>query len=214
MNKPYRLFYISHWVNGTAEQMRDNNYYGVKPAVNAANDPAIFVAPQGLNKTWGEEAHPLFDTLTAYLEANLCIDVTRIIAVGFSMGGMVSYSLSTTKQKKIRAAIGMSPANYNIWLPATKGTDPIAWMQSTGMSDNTCPWVANEAQQRGSKFIAIEKAANNGCTAAEIPTWKSGAMVCYDYQGCKAGYPTRICTFNGGHGPIGGSDVWAFAKQF
>ncbi|MEO6094250.1 MAG: hypothetical protein ABIW76_00765 [Fibrobacteria bacterium] len=214
MNKAYRLFYISHWVNGTAEQMRDGNYYGLKPVVNSAKDTSIFVAPQGINKTWGQEAHPLFDDLTAYLEANLCIDVTRIIAVGFSMGGMVTYSLSTDKQSKIRAGIGMAPANYNIWLPATKGTEPIAWMQSTGMSDNTCPWVSNEAQKRGSKFIAIEKAANNGCTAAEIPTWKSGAMVCYDYQGCKAGYPTRICTFNGAHGPIGATDVWNFAKQF
>jgi hypothetical protein len=28
---------------------------------------------------------------------------------------------------------------------------------------------------------------------------QSGAHVCFDFEGCKAGYPTKVCTFNGGH---------------
>jgi hypothetical protein len=39
MNKPYRLFYISHWVNGTAEQMQNNNYYALKPPTTRARFP-------------------------------------------------------------------------------------------------------------------------------------------------------------------------------
>ncbi|MEO6095693.1 MAG: hypothetical protein ABIW76_08435 [Fibrobacteria bacterium] len=55
-------------------------------------------------------------------------------------------------------------------------------MQTTGMSDNICAWVASEAQKRGAKFIGLEKPANNGCTIpAEIPTWKPGNHVCYDF---------------------------------
>jgi hypothetical protein len=93
------------------------------------------------------------------------------------------------------------------------------------MSDNTCAWVSSEAQMRGSKFIALEKAANNGCTIpAEIPIWESGAHVCYDFQGCKSGYPVKACTFNGGHVNTNsdpGSNVnwigvesWKFFMQF
>ena len=48
MNKPYRFFYTSHWIGARAEDVVDQNYYFLKPLANAANDPAIFVAPQAL----------------------------------------------------------------------------------------------------------------------------------------------------------------------
>ena len=113
-----------------------------------------------------------------------------------------------TRQKTIRAGIGMSPANYNIQIPP-KTHAPIAWMQSTGMSDTTCPWVQGNSTTNGAKYIAIEHGTDNGCTVPNpIPTWTSGNMLCDDFAGCKAGYPTRVCTFSGGHGlppgvPIG-----------
>ncbi|MEO7955125.1 MAG: hypothetical protein ABIW76_00425, partial [Fibrobacteria bacterium] len=141
---------------------------------------------------------------------------SRTFVLGFSFGGMYSYSLAVTSQKTIRAGIGMSPANFNIQLPP-KVAAPIAWMQSTGMSDGTCPWVSNEAQKRGAKFIAQEIGALNGCTIPDpIPTWKSGGILCNDFVGCKPGYPTRVCTFNGGHGlPPGARDwMWSFISQF
>ena len=98
-------------------------------------------------------------------------------------------------------------------------------MQTTGNTDTYCPWVANEAQKRGSKFIALEKAADNGCTIpATIPTWQSGNHVCYDFAGCKPGYPVKACTFNGPHTDNArdpGSNVnwiakesWDFFMQF
>jgi hypothetical protein len=41
-------------------------------------------------------------------------------------------------------------------------------------------------------------------------------MLCDDFAGCKAGYPVRVCTFNGGHGlPPGSANwMWAFITQF
>ena len=154
-----------------------------------------------------------------------CIDTTRVFAIGMSMGGMQTYSLSTTHPTIIRAGVGLAPTNFRIWLPDVKSTAPIAWMQTTGMSDTTCAYVANEAAKQGSKFIALEKAANNGCTIpAEIPTWKSGPHLCYDFEGCKPGYPVKVCTFNGGHTNTNrdpGSNVnwigvesWKFFMQF
>jgi hypothetical protein len=29
----------------------------------------------------------------------------------------------------------------------------------------------------------------------------SKKYVCYDFEGCKAGYPVKVCTFDGGHTP-------------
>jgi hypothetical protein len=222
MNKPYRLFYTSHWINAKSEDVQNQNYYFLKPLANAANEPAIFVAPQSDGGTWQQKDHALFDDILAFVKQNLCIDVTRVFATGFSFGGMITYSLSVNHQKDIRAAVGIAPANYNIYLPA-KNHQPIAWMQTTGMGDTTCPWVNGSSTTQGAKFIAIEHATDNGCTVpATIPIWQQGNHVCYDFQGCKTEFPTEACTFNGGHTNIaneGGmnwipQESWKFFTQF
>ena len=204
MNKPYRFFYTSHWIGSTAEAVQQQNFYFLKPLATAANEPAIFLAPQALpgnpNGTWDTSKntdHVLFDDILAYVKENLCIDTTRVFATGFSFGGMMTYSLSVNHQKDIRAAVGIAPANYNIYVP-TKTHQPIAWMQTTGMSDGTCPWVNGTSTTQGAKYIAIEHGTDNGCTVpATIPTWQSGDHVCYDFPGCRAEFPTKVCTFNG-----------------
>jgi poly(3-hydroxybutyrate) depolymerase len=222
MNKPYRLFYTSHWIGSTSEAVRDQNYYFLKPLATAANEPAIFVAPQSDGSTWQQKDHALFDDILAYVKTNLCIDETRVFATGFSFGGMITYSLSVNHQKDIRAAVGIAPANYNIYVP-TKTRQPIAWMQTTGLNDGTCPWVQGNSMTNGAKFIAIEHATNNGCMVpADIPIWKQGNHLCYDFTGCKTGYPTKACTFNGDHTNIaneGGTnwipqESWKFFTQF
>lgn len=224
MNKPYRLFYTSHWIGSTSEAVRDQNYYFLKPLANAANEPAIFIAPQSDGSTWQQKDHALFDDILKYAKENLCIDTTRVFATGFSFGGMITYSLSLNHQKDIRAAVGIAPANYNIYIP-TKTHAPIAWMQTTGMSDTTCPWINGNSTTQGSKFIAIEHGTDNGCSVpATIPIWQSGAHVCYDLPGCTAEYPTKVCTFNGGHTNIANdpgssnnwipNESWKFFTQF
>ena len=223
-DKPYRLFYTSHWIGSTSEAVRDQNYYFLKPLATAANEPAIFVAPQSDGSTWQEKDHALFVDILKFVKENLCIDTTRVFATGFSFGGMITYSLSVNHQKDIRAAVGIAPANYNIYVP-TKTHQPIAWMQTTGMGDTTCPWVNNGSTTQGAKFIAIEHATDNSCTVpATIPTWQSGAHVCYDVPGCNAATPTKVCTFNGGHTNIANDpgsqtnwipqESWKFFTQF
>jgi poly(3-hydroxybutyrate) depolymerase len=224
MNRPYRLFYTSHWIGSTSEAVRDQDYYFLKPLATAANESAIFVAPQSDGATWQEKDHALFDDILAYVKANLCIDTTRVFATGFSFGGMITYSLSVNHQRDIRAAVGIAPANYNIYVP-TKTHEPIAWMQTTGMGDTRCPWINGNSTTQGAKFIATELATDNGCTVPpDIPTWQQGGHLCYDFQGCSSGYPTRACTFDGGHTNIAsdpGSNAnwiaeesWRFFAQF
>lgn len=224
MNKPYRLFYTSHWIGSTSEAVRDQNYYFLKPLATAANEPVIFVAPQSDGSTWQQKDHALFDDILAFVKENLCIDTTRVFATGFSFGGMITYSLSVNHQKDIRAAVGIAPANYNIWLPEKTG-EPIAWMQTTGMNDGTCPWVNRNSTTQGAKYIGIEHATNNGCTIpTDVPVWSQGAHVCYDFEGCDAAFPTKVCTFGGDHTNINSdpgsnenwiaSESWDFFMQF
>jgi poly(3-hydroxybutyrate) depolymerase len=209
--KPYRLFYTSHWIGSTDTAVATGSvtnggaenwgFYGLHREAMAANAPAIFVAPQADGDTWQQKDHALFDDILAKVTSSLCIDTSRVFATGFSFGGMITYSLSTNHQKVIRAAVGIAPANYNIYLPNPLPHDPIAWMSTTGMSDGTCPWDGGTG--RGAKAIATSRAMDNGCTAtATIPTWTSGTgsrHLCYDFQGCKSNYPLKVCTFDGNH---------------
>jgi hypothetical protein len=219
MNKPYRLFYTSHWIGSRWQDVEGQDFYFLKPQLEADGVQAIFVAPSSDGATWQEKDHALFDDIMALMNESVCYDTTRVFATGFSFGGMITYSLSTNHQAEIRAAVGIAPANYNIWLPE-KTHKPIAWMHTTGMSDGTCPWVNNEDQKRGAKFIALEKAEDNGCTIPnDIPT-SNGAYSCYDFQDCDPEHPTRVCTFGGGHTNIDGNpnwipiESWKFFKQF
>lgn len=77
----------------------------------------------------------------------------------------------------------------------------------------------------GSKFIAIEKATNNGCKVPDpIPFWTSGPHLCYDFEGCMPDYPVKVCSFMGPHTDSNrdpGSNVnwiavesWKFFTQF
>jgi poly(3-hydroxybutyrate) depolymerase len=223
-SKPYRLFYTSHWIGSTSEAVRDQDYYFLKPLAQAAGEPAIFVAPQADGDTWQEKDHALFDDILGYVKESLCIDVTRVFATGFSFGGMITYSLSVNHQKDIRAAVGIAPANYNIYVPP-KTHEPIAWMQTTGMTDTTCPWINGNSTTQGSKFIAIEHGTDNGCSVPdEIPTWQQGAHICVDFDGCDPTHPTKVCTFAGGHTNIDNDpgsnsnwipqESWKFFSQF
>ena len=65
---------------------------------------AIFVAPEGIgNLPWDYKRDvTLFDDLLALVDANLCIDDSRVFSTGFSFGAMMSYALSITRQTKLR----------------------------------------------------------------------------------------------------------------
>jgi poly(3-hydroxybutyrate) depolymerase len=223
---PHRFVFASHWIGSNDESVVGQDYYHLQRKAEEEDVPVIFLAPQALpgdpNGTWAtmdDVDHVLFDDILAFVKTNLCIDVSRVFAIGFSYGGMQTWSLSVNHQKDIRAAVGIAPANWNIYEPERTG-EPIAWMQTTGMSDDLCKWVFNDAEKEGAKYIALEHAKNNGCTdVADIPTRQQGDFLCYDFEGCNPGYPVKACTYDGGHETVTDrawieDEAWDFFMQF
>jgi poly(3-hydroxybutyrate) depolymerase len=175
----------------------------------------------------------LFDDLLTLVDANLCIDDNRVFSTGFSFGAMMSYALSITRQSKLRAVVAMAAANYNLPNePTDTNAGPVAYMGTTGMSDGTCPWGTDTM---GGKACNLQHAKDNNCTIPagnNIPTTTAGSKkyVCYDFEGCKAGYPVKTCTFDGAHTPSSIDDgtssgddglkafipplAWKFMSQF
>lgn len=216
---PYRLIFSWHQAYGSANgnavgqypanpgqnfDAKNYAFFGLQRESTTAKQPAIFVAPQGITDfPWDFNRDVvLFDDLLALVTANLCIDESRVFTTGFSFGAMMSYALSITRQTKLRAAVTMAAANYNLpGEPTDSNAAPIAYLGFTGMSDDRCPWGDDS---RGGKACSLTHAKDNGCTIpASIPTTTKGSKtyVCYDFEGCKAGYPVKTCTFDGNHTP-------------
>jgi len=217
---PYRLIFSWHQAYGSANgnavgQYPANDgpnfdaenyaYFGLHREATAANDPAIFIAPQGIgNFPWDYERDVvLFDDLLALVTQNLCVDENRVFTTGFSFGAMMSHALSLGRASKLRGAVTMAPANYNFTQPENESAT-IAYFGITGMSDGTCPWVNSDDQQRGGKYCVLTHAEDNGCASSgEIPTVNGGSneYLCYDFEDCDANYPVKVCTFDGAHTP-------------
>lgn len=247
--RAYRLIFSWHQAYGSAngnatglypanegDNFDAQNYafFGLHRQATLANDRAIFVAPQGIgNLPWDYDRDvAVFDKLLELVGTNLCIDESRVFSTGFSFGAMMSHALSLGRQSVLRAVVAMAPANYNFKQP-TSERKPFAYMGVTGMSDGTCPWVNGNSTTEGGKYCALTHAQDNGCTIpADIATVMRGSKnhLCYDFEGCQAGYPVKVCTFDGNHTPsavadgVSGDDdgasafvpplAWEFIAQF
>ncbi|UZN03635.1 cellulose-binding protein [Cellulomonas sp. S1-8] len=179
-NRQYRLVVGLHWLNGTSQDVVNQNFYGLKPL---ANNSTIFVAPQGIDNGWpntnGRDV-TFIDDLLRTLDAALCIDTTQRFATGFSYGGGMSNALACARADVFRAVAVLNGAQLS---GCAGGTAPIAYLGSHGIADS----VLNISQGRALRDRALR---NNGCTAqnAPEPGQGSGTHTKTTYS-CRAGFP-------------------------
>jgi poly(3-hydroxybutyrate) depolymerase len=107
---PHRLIFAYHWVGGTMQDVDGGgssgavwSYYGMRAQ---AGDSTIFVAPQGISNGWGNsggEDVKFTDDMIALIEGDLCVDTTRLFAMGFSYGGSMSYAIACARTSSARS---------------------------------------------------------------------------------------------------------------
>src|SRR4029079_4522784 len=103
-NRPYRLIFGLHWLNGTANDVATGGADGAVFAFcgqkQLSNNSTIFVAPQGINNGWantnGQDV-TLVDNILNLVESDLCVDTTQVYAMGWSYGGAMSYALACAR---------------------------------------------------------------------------------------------------------------------
>lgn len=217
--REYRFVYGLHWLNSdyTAVDGGSAPYYGLKAL---AQESTIFVAPDGLNKGWGNsggEDITFLDNLRKLIEDDLCVNPTLRFSLGFSYGGAMSYSLACSRGKDFRAIAVLSGATLS---GCSGGSDPIAFYGQHGVKDSVLN--ISQGKQIRDKFVSL-----NGCTAknAPEPARNSRQKIKTVYENCK--YPTQWTAFDGDHvalpndsGNDAGansftpSEVWTFFSQF
>ncbi len=225
-SRPYRLVFAYHWRGGTMQDVDGGgssgdawSYYGLRAQ---AEDSTIFVAPQGIGNGWpntGGQDLEFTDAMLELIQGDLCVDMNRIFALGFSYGGGMSYSLACARADVFRAVAVYAGG---VLSGCDGGNQPVAYLGIHGISDGTLG-IAGGRDMRD-RFVD-----NNGCTSQNPPEPSpgSGTHTCTMYEGCDAGYPVGWCAFDGGHTPghvEGGGDdgartwtkeeVWKFFSQF
>jgi poly(3-hydroxybutyrate) depolymerase len=225
-NRPYKLIFAFHWLNGTASNVATGGsagavwaYYGQQ---QLSNNTAILVAPQGIDNGWantGGRDLTLVDDLTRLIEGDLCVDTSQLFALGWSYGGAMSYAVACARPTIFRAVAVLSGANLS---GCSGGTQPVAYLGIHGTHDS----VLNISQGRSLRDTFVR---NNGCTAQNPPEPGQGSLthIVTAYSGCRAGYPVKWAAFDGDHTPepVDGStstsgartwtggEIWRFFSQ-
>jgi poly(3-hydroxybutyrate) depolymerase len=205
---PYRLIIDFHGAGGSDTEEAPS-YFGL---FTLSKDTTIFAAPSANGGTWDATADLTFvDEMLKAIEADLCIDTSRVEIEGFSQGAAMVAVLACQRPGVFRAAVGHSRGG----LTAPSTCQPIPYLGSLGLSD-----VGTNSQATQTDPFAKW----NGCTITTLPTAPKGGHVCTTYTGCPAADPVRWCSYDGGHtaSPTDSgqssswmpSEVWPFLSQF
>jgi poly(3-hydroxybutyrate) depolymerase len=215
-NQAHRLVVGLHWLNGSANDVVGNGFYGLQ---QRAGNSAIFVAPQGLDAGWantGGRDVTLVDDILRTIENDLCVDTSLRFALGFSYGGAMSYALACARPTVFRAVAPIAGANLS---GCSSASQPVAYFGIHGTRDS----VLNVSQGRAIRDSFVRA---NGCAAQNPPepAQNSGTHITTTYSGCRAGYPVQWAAHDGDHVPLPtdrnsstswvGAEVWQFFTQF
>lgn len=195
---PYRLHLGLHGYGGNlAENGRDN--FGLW---SLSKDTTIFVTLAAVGGSWdftGDLAY--VDEVVKQIEGEFCIDTSRVMLEGFSMGGGMSWVLTCSRPGVYRAVVGHSAGAPNFTPPSNCST--VAYLGSLGLTDI-------EGNSQATQTDRFAKA--NGCTMETLPTAPKGGHICTPYKGCPAAFPVVWCSYDGGHGftptDSGASTTW------
>jgi polyhydroxybutyrate depolymerase len=150
---------------------------------------------------------PYFDQVLAEVEAEYCIDRSKIFLAGYSSGGWFS-GLMSCNRANVLGGVAWASAGLQLNHDACTGQVPAIIVR--GMGDGGTP----EAQTQAAVDSLVMR---NGCTNTTMP-WDPGEKAfdttpCLAYQGCQAGFPVVYCSVPGGHtdgGSLTSQGFWKF----
>lgn len=205
---PYRLILGFHGAGGKDTDIGPS-YFGL---FELSSNTTIFVAPSANGGMWNATTDSLFvDQILSMVQADLCIDTSRIELEGFSQGGAMVAVLACGRPGVFRAAVGHSRGG----LTAPASCEPIPYLGSLGLHD-----ISGNSQATQTDAFAKW----DGCTIDMLPTAPTGGHLCTPYKGCAADKPVIWCSFDGPHtaSPTDSgkgmswmpSEVWSFLSGF
>lgn len=181
------------------------------PMQEETGSEAIVVRGTGADDgcwTYGAEGDDVkfFDAMLAALQAQYCMDTSRVFAMGYSSGGWMTNTLECSRGDKLRATGTLSGGRAGNGMNC-KGKFARATVHD--LNDPTNPFDTQGASKELDRVLA-----QNHCMTNVPPVMEAPAP-CARYQGCDAGYPVIACRTQGkGHARQDDLAMEAFWKLF
>ena len=196
----------SHGYRGSANGVMRNG--SLRRMVSDAG--LALIAAQGVNGSWdlpygpstfestGADEYAYFDAVLADASAKFAIDETRVIAAGFSAGGMMTWYLACAQPEKFA---GFVPMAGTFWLkpPETCATPISSIVHIHGDADRTVPLKGRKIREtkQGEVAEALEMYAAFGDFGPAKGS-SPGSLRCSERTN-GSGDVLEFCLFSGGH---------------
>jgi len=203
---PHRLILSLHGATGKGTDVAPG-FWGL---YSLSSGSTIFIAPDAVGGYWSATSDTTFvSSILKAVEADLCIDTSRVMLEGFSQGAAMSWTLACSLPGVFRAVVGHSGGG--VANPST--CKPIPYFGSGGLQESVTQTTQTD-----------QFAKWNGCTVSTLPKAPTGGHACTNYTGCPAASPVRWCNYDGPHTPSPNdsgktsswmpSETWPFFSQF
>lgn len=196
----------SHGYRGTAAGVMKNG--SIRRMASEAG--LALIAAQGVGGSWdlpygprtfdsdGSAEFAYFDAIIADATERYRIDPGRIVASGFSAGGMMVWNLACSNSTKFA---GFIPISGTFWLmpPPTCEGDPKSIVHIHGTTDKTVPLDGRPIREtrQGQVATALITYGHFGKFGPATP-YENGALTCEERRN-DSGDILDFCLFEGGH---------------
>lgn len=141
----------------------------------ADQEKFIVVYPDGVNNVWndGRIGDPrisavddvrFLEGVIRFMEQRLNIDLSRVYAAGYSMGGMMSYRLGCELPYRFAAVASVASTMPVYLIDRCTGTAPIPVLVFQGTEDPVVPWVGIPSGYLSAAQTIGFWGVHNGCT--------------------------------------------------
>lgn len=189
----------------------------------------LVVYPQSDGSTWDLSASgadiAFIKAIIKEMSSKYKIDLDRVYMSGFSMGGMLTYSVANCMADQIAACAPVS--GYPIGDLTAKPSRPMPIIHTNGDKDDVVhyePWKGNfngmYQEQQGAYAQAEAWAKANQCDATPVESVIDGAATRYLWKNGKCG--VEVClnkVYGKGHWPSNDKyhsvrEIWKFISRF
>jgi len=137
--------------------------------------------------------------LLNYVEANLCVETSRVYAAGVSNGGGMAALLACELSERF-AAIASIAGGYST-IPPCQASNPVSVIEVHGTADQVVPYDGLPPSHAGAvrTWLAGWR-ARDGCSARRTASRIAPRVVRYEWSGCADGSSVaQVEIFGGGH---------------
>jgi polyhydroxybutyrate depolymerase len=166
---------------------------------SASDDWLIPGVPENPSET-GATEFDYYDAVIAELRDRHGINTDRLIASGFSAGGMMVWNLACYRGDRFKAFI---PVAGTFWepVPTECPTYPVDLIHVQGMADKIVPPEGRPIadSHQGNVYEALDRLDESGAFVERDSQIAEGELTCQVYEGEQDGRLSAFCSHPGDH---------------